>query len=268
MFDKLIVSEPEGADFKSRRGYFMVSSVIVGILFTTAVVISIFAAEVGLGNNSLELVEMIAPPDMAVVPPEAPQPRSLNTTSQSQSNTPTRQTNMSRVDEPTIVPTTTSVMPNNEAARPNRPYNLDAVNSDAGPGPIGRPDTGPGPDGTGLSTNPTTVEPDREIAPPPVIKPPQPKNPIVSRGVINGKAKYLPPPPYPAAAKAVGITGKVDVQVMIDEEGKVVSANAVSGHQLLRDAAERAARNARFSTTYLSDVPVKVTGIIVYNFSR
>ena len=51
MFDKLIVSEPEGADFKNRRSYFMVSSIVVGALFLTAVVISIYSADIGLGND-------------------------------------------------------------------------------------------------------------------------------------------------------------------------------------------------------------------------
>ena len=54
---------------------------------------------------------------------------------------------------------------------------------------------------------------------------------------------------------------------MIDETGKVISAKAVSGHPLLRDAAERAARGAKFSPTYLSKQPVKVTGLIVYKFT-
>ena len=56
------------------------------------------------------------------------------------------------------------------------------------------------------------------------------------------------------------------MQVTIDERGNVISAQAVDGHALLRAEAERAARNARFSPTLLSDVPVKVTGVITYNF--
>ena len=75
-------------------------------------------------------------------------------------------------------------------------------------------------------------------------------------------------PPYPPAAKAVNASGAVNVQVTIDETGKVVSAKAITGHPLLRDAAERAARSARFSPTYLSKVAVKVNGLIVYNFTR
>jgi len=62
--------------------------------------------------------------------------------------------------------------------------------------------------------------------------------------------------------------GRVDIQVVIDETGKVISASAVSGHPMLRTAAEQAARNARFTPTLLSNVPIKVTGVITYNFTR
>jgi hypothetical protein len=55
---------------------------------------------------------------------------------------------------------------------------------------------------------------------------------------------------------------------MIDEAGRVVSAHAVSGNVLLRPAAEVAARGSKFTPTMLSNVPVKVTGVIVYNFIR
>ncbi len=90
---------------------------------------------------------------------------------------------------------------------------------------------------------------------------------IINGGVINGKAKSLPIPAYPAAAMAVRASGAVNVQVTIDEEGNVISASAVSGHPLLRQASEQAARMAKFSPTKLSGQPVKVTGVIVYNFA-
>ena len=51
MFDRLIESEPAGADLKNRRNYFMVSTAIVGILFLTAVVISIYASGYSLGGG-------------------------------------------------------------------------------------------------------------------------------------------------------------------------------------------------------------------------
>ncbi|HVE57705.1 MAG TPA: TonB family protein [Pyrinomonadaceae bacterium] len=88
----------------------------------------------------------------------------------------------------------------------------------------------------------------------------------INGGVINSKATNLVKPPYPAAAKAVRASGAVNVQVTIDEQGNVISASAVSGHPLLRAAAVQAARASTFSPTLLSGQPVKVTGIIVYNF--
>jgi len=88
----------------------------------------------------------------------------------------------------------------------------------------------------------------------------------VSGGVLNGKALSLPKPAYPPAAKAVKASGSVTVQVLIDENGNITSASAVSGHPLLRAAAEAAARGARFSQTLIDGKAVKVSGVIVYNF--
>jgi len=94
---------------------------------------------------------------------------------------------------------------------------------------------------------------------------PPPKS--ISGGVLNGKATSLPKPTYPAAAKAVRASGAVNVQVQVDEKGNVTSASAVSGHPLLRSAAEQAAKQAKFSPTLLSGKPVKVSGVLVYNFT-
>ncbi|HEX8734799.1 MAG TPA: TonB family protein [Pyrinomonadaceae bacterium] len=106
-----------------------------------------------------------------------------------------------------------------------------------------------------------------ELPPPP--KPTQtprrvPK--IISKGVVNASAVILPKPNYPPAAKAVRAAGTVPVQVTIDENGNVISASAAGGHPLLQQAAVGAARQAKFRPTLLSGTPVKVTGIIVYNF--
>lgn len=89
----------------------------------------------------------------------------------------------------------------------------------------------------------------------------------ISGGVLNGKATSLVKPAYPAAAKAVRAEGAVNVQVTIDENGSVVSASAVSGHPLLRAAALQAARASKFAPTTLQGNPVRVTGVIVYNFA-
>lgn len=106
-------------------------------------------------------------------------------------------------------------------------------------------------------------------------------------GVLNGKAISLPKPEYPETARSAGMEGIVEVEVTIDEGGNVISAVANTEPRkvsksgkgedelevipapdvLLREAAEQAAWQARFSPTLLSGVPVKVKGTIVYNFS-
>ncbi|MGE3466198.1 MAG: energy transducer TonB [Pyrinomonadaceae bacterium] len=88
----------------------------------------------------------------------------------------------------------------------------------------------------------------------------------VSGGVLNGKATALRKPIYPAAAIAVRAGGAVSVQVLIDEGGQIFTAAAVSGHPLLRKAAEIAACGSSFSPTLLEGNPVKVSGVITYNF--
>lgn len=88
----------------------------------------------------------------------------------------------------------------------------------------------------------------------------------ISGGVLNGKATEMVSPAYPPAARAISASGNVAVQVVIDETGNVVSASAVSGHPLLRQAAEQAAGRTKFTPTLMSGTPVKTTGVINYNF--
>ena len=90
---------------------------------------------------------------------------------------------------------------------------------------------------------------------------------VVSGGVLNGKTISKPLPAYPPVAKAASAQGAVTVQVVVDERGRVISAQAVSGNPLLQQAAVAAARQARFSPTLLSGQPVKVSGVITYNFN-
>jgi protein TonB len=89
----------------------------------------------------------------------------------------------------------------------------------------------------------------------------------VSGGVLNGTAVSLPSPTYPDAAKRMRVAGVVTVQVVVDETGKVISAEATTGPAALRDVAVQAALRARFSPTKLSGQPVKVSGLINYKFA-
>jgi len=116
-----------------------------------------------------------------------------------------------------------------------------------------------------VSTNQQAPVVDFDMEPPPpgpkpILKP-------VSGGVLNGTAINLPPPLYPDAAKRMRTQGVVSVDVILDETGKVVSANASSGPPILREAAVQAALRARFSPTKLSGQPVKVSGVINYKFA-
>ena len=105
----------------------------------------------------------------------------------------------------------------------------------------------------------------------------------IKGGILNGKATSLPAPDYPSEAKVAGVEARVNVDVVIDESGMVISAvspevirlNSVTSleekelasiDQLLRQAAEKAALQARFSPTQLNGVPVKVSGTITYSF--
>lgn len=98
------------------------------------------------------------------------------------------------------------------------------------------------------------------------VKTPEGVKAPISGGVLNGKAISLPAPEYPAVAKQARVTGAVTVRVTVDENGSVIAAQAVSGHPLLQASAVQAARQARFSPTLLMGEPVKIVGVIIYNF--
>lgn len=90
----------------------------------------------------------------------------------------------------------------------------------------------------------------------------------LSGGLVDNHAVGVsfPRPPYPPAARAIRASGVVQVLVLIDEDGNIFSAEAVSGHPLLRGASVAAACTAKFLPTQLSGKPIKVSGVVSYNF--
>jgi protein TonB len=150
----------------------------------------------------------------------------------------------------------------------NRP----AASPDSSRQPTVQPSTAPGANSSApvvktsapVSERPAETKSGEEMATRPVLKP---LLKPVSGGVLNGKAVSLPKPAYPLAAKSTRMSGVVVVEVVIDVNGKVISARAVSGPGLLQQAAVQAAYQARFSPTTVSDQPVKVVGTISYNFA-
>lgn len=84
---------------------------------------------------------------------------------------------------------------------------------------------------------------------------------------VNGKAIDLPKPGYPSEARALRLSGMVVIKVEINEKGKVTSAKDMcQGPPFLTGASIDAAMQARFSPTFLNGQPMKVTGVIQYNF--
>lgn len=89
---------------------------------------------------------------------------------------------------------------------------------------------------------------------------------LIEADVVRGMAKRLPKPEYPGAARASRASGPVSVRVVVDENGDVFTAEAINGHPLLRSSAVAAACMAEFSQTKIEGKPVRVTGVITYNF--
>ena len=88
----------------------------------------------------------------------------------------------------------------------------------------------------------------------------------IEGGVLNSKAVTLPKPVFPEEAKRLKVRGRVTVRVVVDENGKVISAQAIDGPAPLREAAEAAARQAMFAPTTKDGITVKVAGTLTYDF--
>lgn len=88
----------------------------------------------------------------------------------------------------------------------------------------------------------------------------------IEGGVLNSRATSLPKPIYSEEAKRLKVSGKVAVRVVVDENGKVISALAMNGPAPLREAAEAAARQATFAPATQDGITVKVAGTLNYQF--
>ena len=88
----------------------------------------------------------------------------------------------------------------------------------------------------------------------------------IQEGFEPGKIINRPQPAYPPIAAAAHATGTVEVKVIVDVDGKVISAASISGHPLLQGASVNAARYTRFTPAKYKGEPVKVVGVIPYTF--
>ena len=83
---------------------------------------------------------------------------------------------------------------------------------------------------------------------------------------LCGRALSLPKPAYPEEAKANRISGTVVVDIVTNEEGRVVWAKATSGPELLWGVSVKAACRARYSPTLISGRAIRTESSIQYLF--
>jgi protein TonB len=269
MFDTLVESGSHSNDLARKGSFFLGTLVLYSIVLVAVTVLSIYLYNDSIPDPSLELLTLVAPVPMAQeeAPKAAEEPKPASKAAPE----------VAMVKDMAVIAPVTKT---NEVAPPtakvvatNKTLNVLVGDRDVGDvnavptGPVGVVGgTGGGGGGTGGNAPKVEVSDDPPPPPPPAPTPPPKPKTVVSGGVLNGKAISKPQPAYPPIAKAARASGTVTVQILVDESGRVVSANAVSGHPLLQQAAVSAARNARFSPTLLSGQPVKVSGVITYNF--
>jgi TonB family protein len=90
----------------------------------------------------------------------------------------------------------------------------------------------------------------------------------VEEVVVQGWAVTRVKPIYPASARKMNAHGPVEVRIIISPEGKVIAAEAISGHLALRTAAVEAARGWIFKPTTVDGVPVNTESILTFVFAR
>jgi periplasmic protein TonB len=259
MFENLVESGSHKEDLARKSSFILGTVIAYAVLLTGLGILSVYLYDAQLENQNLELTALVAP--VPIPPQQEQQQESKPAERQTEDRTVATRTELiASTDRPDLVPKETSAKASNVPPVPKGvPVVIGSSNTEATrTGPIGP--VGQGSGGPPASTN---IVKDVEEPPPP---PPKKITAPISGGVLNGKAISLPKPPYPPIAKQARASGTVTVQVTIDENGNVISARAVSGHPLLQAAAVQAARGARFSPTKLSGQPVKVTGVITYNF--
>ena len=90
---------------------------------------------------------------------------------------------------------------------------------------------------------------------------------ILEVGSLMDYATQRVAPTYPQQARTIRQTGIVKVEVVIDEEGKVVEVKKTSGPSLLQGAAKDAAKKWRFKPFLRDGQPVRATGFISFIFN-
>ena len=91
--------------------------------------------------------------------------------------------------------------------------------------------------------------------------------PVIS-GVLNLKVLNQLEATYPQKAKDKNIQGRVEIELLVNEDGEVIFTNPLSGPEELWAESVKAAVGARFKPFTLSGEPVKVTGRLILDFKN
>jgi periplasmic protein TonB len=264
MFTNLIESSADKSALKRRSSFFLATVVGYALFFFSAGIVGVLTYDAQVEAQTTDmLVEMWIPPVNRA--PEADRPRESSPVLRRRPATAPVDRNVTEslrtsavttTNDPTRVPENVGTTPSNVPPVTGS-YRISNRNVD----PPFTPNTS-GCVSCGADT-PKVVETEPAPLPP---TPPKATTLRVSPPVILANVIDLPKPIYPELAKRARIHGPVNVQILVDETGKVVSAQAVKGSPMLTKAAVDAALRARFTPTKLGDQPVKVQGVITYNF--
>ena len=93
------------------------------------------------------------------------------------------------------------------------------------------------------------------------------RGPLFS-GVLNMKILNDALPEYPQKAKDENIQGRVEIELLINEEGEVIFANPLSGPEELWAESVRAAVGALFRPAAVEGEPVKIAGRVIFDFKN
>jgi protein TonB len=256
MFDVLVESTKGKQDGRAGR-YFVLTTMIYSMALIALGVGTIIGFSPALAEEYNLTAVLTAPV------PFAPEPPPISTPSISRADTPPN------VFAPPTNPPKDILLPDAASKIPVRVSHLD-VNTGLPPcngcssGKVGVPGGIVGEGDPPPAPPEPKPAPKLDPTPTPAVKTGPNK---VSEGVLQGGAINKIMPPYPQIARTVRASGPVQVVVTISEEGRVIEAYAASGHPLLRATAVEAARSWTFKPTLLSNVPVKVQGMLTFNFT-
>jgi len=265
MFTNLIESASHVREFKRRSSFFLITVATYAVILFAAGIASVYAYDAQLeAQTSGLIVDYWVPPVVRENPrpirenhPQVRRPQPSSAPIDSTVDRPIRTDLVANTNDPTRIPDKVGTV-----AQHIPVYTKGAVLGDRNVNP---PPTVQG-DGTGCvvcTGSPNRIDVEEKPPEPRVVKPPTKQ---VPSSVLIAKVISLPPPAYPAIAKQTHTQGPVNVQILVDEQGKVISAQVVAGNPMLTPAAKDAAMRARFTPTVLNGQPVKIQGVITYNF--